>query len=75
MKIDIVTSMKFFSRSWLNKIRFASSIQVSFNSTYLFDLHLELNFLIDLIPPSLLTLPNLKNISLDHNFLQGPVSM
>jgi len=71
--IDVISSMKFLSQAWLHNNGFADYIPNMSNCTYLFDLQLHSNKLYGLVPPSLLTLPSLKNISLDHNNLQGPI--
>lgn len=71
--IDVISSMRFLSQVWLNNNRFTGSIPNMSNSTHLFDLQLQSNFLYGLVPPSLFTLSSLNNISLDMNFLQGPI--
>ncbi|AES80571.1 putative glycerophosphodiester phosphodiesterase, protein kinase RLK-Pelle-LRK10L-2 family [Medicago truncatula] len=71
--IDVISSMRFLSQAWLNNNMFAGPIPNMSSSTNLFDLQLHSNQLVGLVPHSLCTLSSLKNISLDINFLQGPI--
>ncbi|TKY47809.1 Receptor kinase TMK4 [Spatholobus suberectus] len=60
---------------WLNTQKdgfgFSGSIEVLSSMTHLSQLHD--NILTGVVPPSLMSLPSLKNVSLDYNWLQGPV--
>jgi len=71
--IDVISSMRFLSQAWLNSNVFAGPIPNMSSSTNLFDLQLQSNQLVGLVPHSLCTLSSLKNISLDNNYLQGPI--
>ncbi|KAL5058754.1 hypothetical protein RYX36_030358 [Vicia faba] len=71
--IDLISSMRFLSQAWLNNNCFWGSIPNMFTSKYLFDLQLQSNYLNGFVPPSLLDLTSLNNISLDNNQLQGPI--
>jgi len=71
--IDVISSMRFLSQAWLNNNVFEGPIPNMSSSTNLFDLQLQSNQLVGLVPHSLCTLSSLKNVSLDNNFLQGPI--
>jgi len=71
--IDVISSMGNLSQAWLQNNAFTGPIPNMSNCTHLFDLQLQSNFLIGLVPPSLLSLSSLKSISLGHNNLQGPI--
>ncbi|GAU38744.1 hypothetical protein TSUD_158750 [Trifolium subterraneum] len=71
--IDVISSMRFLSQAWLHNNLFSGQIPNMSNCTYLFDLQLHSNQLTGLVPHSLLALSSLKNISLDDNYLQGPL--
>ncbi|XP_058740015.1 LEAF RUST 10 DISEASE-RESISTANCE LOCUS RECEPTOR-LIKE PROTEIN KINASE-like 2.5 [Vicia villosa] len=71
--LDVISSMTFLRQAWLNNNFFQGSIPNRFASKNLSDLQLQSNWLIGLVPPSLLALTSLNNISLDDNFFQGPI--
>ncbi|KAL2332621.1 hypothetical protein Fmac_013834 [Flemingia macrophylla] len=71
--IDVLSEMIHLSQVWLQKNQFTGPIPDLSNCTSLFDLQLRDNRLTGVVPPSLMSLPSLQNISLDMNVLQGPV--
>lgn len=70
--IDVLSSMTQLSQVWLHKNQFTGPIPDLSKCTNLFDLQLHDNQFTGLVPGSLMSLPSLKNISLDNNELQGP---
>jgi hypothetical protein len=70
--IDVLSSMTQLSQVWLQKNQFTGPIPDLSKCTNLFDLQLRDNQFTGLVPGSLMSLPSLKNISLDNNELQGP---
>ncbi|KAK7379624.1 hypothetical protein VNO80_05088 [Phaseolus coccineus] len=71
--IEVLASMTRLSQVWLQKNLFIGSIPDLSNCTTLFDLQLRDNQLTGVVPPSLMSLASLQNVSLDNNVLQGPV--
>ncbi|GAU37791.1 hypothetical protein TSUD_158720 [Trifolium subterraneum] len=71
--INFISSMGNLAQAWLQNNNFTDRIPNMSNCTNLSDLQLQSNSLTGLIPPSLLTLPNLRIISLGDNRLQGPI--
>uniref|UniRef100_A0A7N2R8J3 non-specific serine/threonine protein kinase n=1 Tax=Quercus lobata TaxID=97700 RepID=A0A7N2R8J3_QUELO len=70
--IDVLSSMTQLSQVWLLKNQFTGPIPDLSNCTSLFDLQLRDNQFTGLIPASLMSIPTLRNVSLDNNVLQGP---
>ncbi|KAK7841503.1 receptor-like kinase tmk4 [Quercus suber] len=70
--IDVLSSMTQLSQVWLFKNQFTGPIPDLSNCTSLFDLQLRDNQFTGLIPASLMSIPSLRNVSLDNNVLQGP---
>ncbi|KAK7817975.1 receptor-like kinase tmk4 [Quercus suber] len=70
--IDVLSSMTQLSQVWLHKNQFTGPIPDLSNCTSLFDLQLRDNQFTGLIPASLMSIPSLRNVSLDNNVLQGP---
>lgn len=71
--LDVISSMRFLRQAWLNNNFFEGSLPNRFASKNLSDLQLQSNLLTGLVPPSLLALTSLNNISLGDNFFQGPI--
>ncbi|KAF7837052.1 receptor-like kinase TMK4 [Senna tora] len=71
--IDVLSSMEQLSQVWLHKNQFTGPIPDLSKCKNLFDLQLRDNELTGVVPPSLMALSSLKNVSLDNNELQGPV--
>nr|XP_023923589.1 receptor-like kinase TMK4 [Quercus suber] len=69
--IDVLSSMTQLSQVWLFKNQFTGPIPDLSNCTSLFDLQLRDNQFTGLIPASLMSIPSLRNVSLDNNVLQG----
>ncbi|KAF3953547.1 hypothetical protein CMV_021023 [Castanea mollissima] len=70
--IDVLSSMTQLSQVWLMRNQFTGPIPDLSNCTSLFDLQLRDNQFTGLIPASLMSIPSLRNVSLDNNDLQGP---
>ncbi|KAM3696220.1 hypothetical protein ACJW31_06G021800 [Castanea mollissima] len=70
--IDVLSSMTQLSQVWLMRNQFTGPIPDLSNCTSLFDLQLRDNQFTGLIPASLMSIPSLRNVSLDYNDLQGP---
>lgn len=70
--IDVLSSMTQLSQVWLHANAFSGPIPDLSKCTNLFDLQLRDNQFTGIVPSSLMTLPNLKNITLQNNKLQGP---
>ncbi|KAB1213545.1 putative receptor protein kinase TMK1 [Morella rubra] len=70
--IDLLSSMTQLSQVWLHKNQFTAPIPDLSKCTTLFDLQLRDNQFTGIVPPSLMSISSLKNISLDNNELQGP---
>ncbi|XP_047162125.1 receptor-like kinase TMK4 [Vigna umbellata] len=71
--IEVLASMTRLSQVWFQKNLFTGSIPDLSNCTALIDLQLRDNQLTGVVPPSLMSLSSLQNVSLDNNVLQGPV--
>lgn len=65
--------MTHLSKVWLNNNHFTCLIPDFLSCTTMFDLQLQNNYLTEEVPPSLMSLPSLKNVSLDYNKLDGLV--
>ncbi|XP_019175346.1 PREDICTED: receptor-like kinase TMK4 [Ipomoea nil] len=70
--IDVLSSMAQLSQVWLHANAFSGPIPDLSKCTNLFDLQLRDNQFTGVVPDSLMTLPNLQNITLQNNKLQGP---
>ncbi|XP_051133221.1 receptor-like kinase TMK4 [Andrographis paniculata] len=70
--LDVLSTMTQLSQVWLHANTFSGGIPDLSKCTNLFDLQLRDNRLTGVVPPSLMTLPNLVNITLQNNKLQGP---
>ncbi|TKY47808.1 Receptor kinase TMK4 [Spatholobus suberectus] len=70
--IEVLSLMTHLSQVWLQKNLFTGPIPDLSNCTTLFDLQLRDNQLTGVVPPSLMSLASLQNVSLDNNLLQGP---
>ncbi|XP_027924665.1 receptor-like kinase TMK4 [Vigna unguiculata] len=70
--IEVLASMTHLSQVWFQKNLFTGAIPDLSNCTTLFDLQLRDNQLTGVVPPSLISLSSLQNVSLDNNMLQGP---
>ncbi|KAG7583131.1 Protein kinase domain [Arabidopsis suecica] len=73
--IEVLSSMTSLSQAWLHKNQFFGPIPDLSKSENLFDLQLRDNQLTGIVPPTLLSLASLKNISLDNNKFQGPLPL
>ncbi|CAN8270490.1 unnamed protein product [Cochlearia groenlandica] len=73
--IEVLSGMTSLSQAWLQKNKFVGPIPDLSKSENLFDLQLRDNLLTGIIPPPLVSLASLKNISLDNNKLQGPLPL
>ncbi|KAG7578442.1 Serine-threonine/tyrosine-protein kinase catalytic domain [Arabidopsis thaliana x Arabidopsis arenosa] len=73
--IEVLSSMTSLSQAWLHKNQFFGPIPDLSKSENLFDLQLRDNQLTGIVPPTLLSLGSLKNISLDNNKFQGPLPL
>ncbi|KAK9281101.1 hypothetical protein L1049_003994 [Liquidambar formosana] len=71
-RIDVLSAMTQLSLAWLHANSFLGPIPDLSNCTSLFDLQLRDNQITGIVPPSLLSLPMLVNVSLQNNKLQGP---
>lgn len=70
--IGVLATMTQLSQVWLQKNQFTGSIPDLSKCDSLFDLQLRDNQFTGVVPSSLISLPNLVNISLSNNKLQGP---
>ncbi|XP_047315841.1 receptor-like kinase TMK4 [Impatiens glandulifera] len=70
--VEVLSSMNQLSQVWLQANGFTGPIPDLSNCTNLFDLQMRDNQFTGIVPPSLMNLPNLQNISLQNNKLQGP---
>ncbi|KAF5738489.1 receptor protein kinase TMK1-like [Tripterygium wilfordii] len=70
--IDVLSSMSQLVTAWLHKNQFTGPIPDLTKCESLFDLQLRDNLLSGIVPQSLMNLPNLQNVSLSNNKLQGP---
>ncbi|KAI4317383.1 hypothetical protein L6164_025255 [Bauhinia variegata] len=71
--IEVLGSMPQLSQVWLHTNKFTGAIPDLSNCTNLSDLQLRDNDLTGIVPPSLMGMSSLKNVSLDNNELQGPM--
>ncbi|CAI9776127.1 unnamed protein product [Fraxinus pennsylvanica] len=71
-RINVLSSMTQASQVWLHANAFSGPIPDLSNCTNLFDLQLRDNQFTGMVPPSLMSLPKLVNVSLQNNKLQGP---
>ncbi|KAL8515869.1 hypothetical protein ACS0TY_014533 [Phlomoides rotata] len=72
-EIDVLSGMTQLSQVWLHANLFSGGIPDLSNCTNLFDIQLRDNSFTGVLPPSLMNLPKLVNISLQNNRLQGPI--
>ncbi|XP_065861587.1 receptor-like kinase TMK4 [Euphorbia lathyris] len=70
--IDVLESMVQLAQVWLHKNQFTGPIPDLSKCENIFDLQLRDNQLTGMVPPSVVSLPNLVNVSLSNNKLQGP---
>jgi Leucine-rich repeat (LRR) protein len=70
--ISVLASMIHLTQVWLMKNSFTGQIPDFTNCTNLFDLQLRDNQLTGVVPPSLMVMSSLQNVTLDNNYLQGP---
>ncbi|GAA0165962.1 hypothetical protein Leryth_019073 [Lithospermum erythrorhizon] len=71
--ISVLSSMKQLSQVWLHLNAFTGGIPDLSNCTNLFDLQLRNNMLTGPVPPSLLNMPKLVNVTLQNNKFQGEI--
>ncbi|PIN22690.1 Serine/threonine protein kinase [Handroanthus impetiginosus] len=71
-RIDVLANMTQLAQVWLHANMFSGAIPDLSNCKNLFDLQLMDNRLTGVLPPSLMSLPKLLNITLQNNKLQGP---
>lgn len=71
--IDLLGSMTQLTQVWLQKNQFTGQIPDLSKCEALFDLQLRDNQFTGIVPPSLMQLSSLLNVSLDNNKLQGPL--
>ncbi|KAL6582181.1 Receptor-like kinase tmk4 [Orobanche minor] len=71
-RIDVLGNMVQLEQAWLHANMFSGGIPDISRCTSLFDLQLRDNRFTGVVPPSLMILPNLVNITLQNNKLQGP---
>ncbi|KAI7738943.1 LOW QUALITY PROTEIN: hypothetical protein M8C21_007332, partial [Ambrosia artemisiifolia] len=71
--LDVISSMTQLYQVWLQGNAFTGAIPDLSKCINLFDLQLKQNQLTGLVPSSLMSLPNLANITLQENKLQGPL--
>ncbi|KAK6161652.1 hypothetical protein DH2020_005033 [Rehmannia glutinosa] len=71
-RIDVLANMTQLSQVWLHANSFSGGIPDLSRCTNLFDLQLRDNRFTGVVPPSLMTLPKLANVTLQNNKLQGP---
>ncbi|KAH0733876.1 hypothetical protein KY285_009583 [Solanum tuberosum] len=71
--IDVISSMVQLSQVWLHANSFTGPIPNLSKCENIFDLQLRDNDFTGVIPDSVMKLPNLLNISLKNNKLQGPM--
>ncbi|KZV28216.1 hypothetical protein F511_20882 [Dorcoceras hygrometricum] len=70
--IDVLANMAQLTQVWLQENAFSGGIPDLSKCVNLFDLQLRDNRFTGVLPPSLMSLPNLLNITLQNNKLQGP---
>ncbi|KAK2971419.1 hypothetical protein RJ640_025369 [Escallonia rubra] len=71
--LDVIGSMSQLTQAWLHVNQFSGPVPDLSQCTALSDLQLRDNQLTGVVPPSLMSLPKLTNVSLQNNKLQGPV--
>ncbi|CAI9107348.1 OLC1v1006679C1 [Oldenlandia corymbosa var. corymbosa] len=71
--LDVIGSMSQLIQVWVHVNYFTGPIPDLSGCKYLIDLQLRDNNLTGLIPASLVSLPALKNVTLNNNRLQGPM--
>ncbi|XWS22330.1 hypothetical protein CRYUN_Cryun29cG0024600 [Craigia yunnanensis] len=71
--LEVLSNMTQLSQVWLHKNLFTGPIPDLSKCMDLFDLQLRENQMTGPVPESLINLPNLKNVSLSNNKLQGPL--
>ncbi|KAL2904610.1 Receptor-like kinase TMK4 [Bienertia sinuspersici] len=71
--IDVVSGMTQLTQVWLHANKFTSAIPDLSACTELSELQLRDNQLSGIVPPTLVSLPKLVNVSLQNNMLQGPM--
>ncbi|KAJ6757319.1 hypothetical protein OIU74_026546 [Salix koriyanagi] len=71
--VEVIGSMTQLSQVWLHMNRFTGPIPDLTECKTIFDLQLRDNQFTGIVPASLVSLPNLVNISLSNNKFQGPV--
>ncbi|PIN24291.1 Serine/threonine protein kinase [Handroanthus impetiginosus] len=71
-RIDVLASMTQLAQVWLHANAFSGAIPDFSNCKNLFDLQLRDNRFTGVLPPSLMNLPKLLNITLQNNKFQGP---
>ncbi|KAK4778237.1 hypothetical protein SAY87_018424 [Trapa incisa] len=71
--LDVLSKMTQLNQAWLHKNQFTGPIPDLSKCKSLFDLELRDNLLTGIVPTSLMSLPNIQNVSLDKNKLQGPL--
>ena len=71
--IDVLSGMTQLTQVWLQTNKFTGGIPNLSACTQLFDLQLRDNQLTGIVPPSVISLPSLKNVTLQNNKLQGPL--
>ncbi|KAH6770115.1 Leucine-rich repeat protein kinase family protein [Perilla frutescens var. hirtella] len=70
--IDVLSNMPQLYQVWLHANMFSGGIPNLSKCVNLFDLQLRDNHFTGVVPPSLMNLPKLVNITLQNNKLQGP---
>ncbi|GAB4851869.1 Receptor-like kinase tmk4 [Ancistrocladus abbreviatus] len=70
--LDVIGTMPQLVQVWLHVNAFTGPIPDLSNCTNVFDLQLRDNQLTGVVPSSVMSLPNLQNITLQNNKLQGP---
>ncbi|XP_073127305.1 receptor-like kinase TMK4 [Henckelia pumila] len=70
--IDVLANMPQLYQVWFQENAFSGGIPDLSKCVNLFDLQLRDNRFTGVLPPSLMSLPNLLNITLQNNKLQGP---
>ncbi|XP_071713290.1 receptor-like kinase TMK4 [Rutidosis leptorrhynchoides] len=71
--LDVLANMTQLKQVWLQANAFTGAVPDLSQCTDLFDLQLRDNQLTGVLPRSLSSLPNLANITLQNNKLQGPL--
>lgn len=70
--VGVLSNMSQLSQVWLHSNSFSGGIPDLSKCVNLFDLQLRDNIFTGIVPVSLMKLPNLVNITLQNNKLQGP---